>query len=71
MPVYQLLGGRTKDKLAAYITGNLTDRHISEGFRNVKLAIPYGPSNAEMGLRNNEELVRRTRERVGPDGASP
>lgn len=67
-PVYRLIGGRTKERLRAYITGNLTARHIEEGFRDVKLALPHGPADGEEGLRKNEDLVRRTRELVGADG---
>lgn len=67
-PVFKLIGGRTKDRIPAYVTGNLTERHLAEGFRDVKLALPHGPSSGEDGLRLNEDLVRRTRELVGPDG---
>ena len=68
IPVYKLIGGETKDQLRAYVTGNLTARHIAEGFRDVKLALPHGPSDGEAGLRKNEEMMRRARELVGPDG---
>jgi L-rhamnonate dehydratase len=67
-PVYKLIGGQTKDRLRAYMTGNLTEKHLREGFRDVKLAVPCGPADGEEGLRKNEELVRRTRELIGPDG---
>ncbi|MEP6539541.1 MAG: enolase C-terminal domain-like protein [Bryobacteraceae bacterium] len=67
-PVYKLIGGQTKDRLPAYVTGNLTERHLKEGFRDVKIALPHGPADGEDGLRGNEEIMRRTREFVGPDG---
>lgn len=67
-PVYQLIGGPTKARIPAYVTGNLTERHKQEGFRDVKLALPHGPADGEEGLRRNEDLVRRTRELIGPDG---
>jgi len=67
-PVYKLIGGQTKDRLPAYVTGNLTERHLAEGFRDVKIALPHGPADGEDGLRGNEEIMRRTREFVGPDG---
>src|SRR6185369_1294289 len=67
-PVYKLIGGQTKDRLPAYVTGNLTERHLAEGFRDVKIALPHGPADGEEGLRRNEDLMRRTREFVGPDG---
>ncbi len=67
-PVYKLIGGRTKDRLPAYVTGNLTQRHLEEGFRDVKLALPHGPADGEEGLRRNEDLVRKTRDLIGPGG---
>lgn len=67
-PVYSLLGGRTKDRIPAYVTGNLTERHLAAGFRDVKLAIPHGPADGREGLRKNIELVERTRKLIGPDG---
>lgn len=68
LPVYKLIGGQTKDRLSAYVTGNLTERHIAEGFTDVKLALPCGPADGEAGLRRNEEMMRHARELVGPDG---
>ncbi len=67
-PVFNLIGGRTKEKIPAYVTGNLTDRHLKEGFKSVKLAVPHGPADGKEGLRQNVEMVRKTRELVGPDG---
>ncbi len=67
-PVYNLIGGRTKEKLPVYVTGNLTERHLQEGFRHVKLAVPHGPVDGREGMRENIRLVERTRELVGPDG---
>lgn len=67
-PVYQLVGGRTKDKIPVYVTGNLTERHLKEGFRHVKIAVPYGPADGKAGLKKNVELVAKTRELIGPEG---
>lgn len=67
-PVYNLIGGKTKDKIPVYVTGNLTERHIQEGFRDVKLALPHGPADGREGLRENIELVEKTRKLVGPSG---
>ena len=67
-PVYNLIGGKTKEKIPVYVTGNLTERHLQEGFRHVKLAIPHGPADGTAGLRKNVELVERTRRLMGPDG---
>ena len=67
-PVYQLAGGQTKDRIPVYVTGNLTERHLKEGFRHVKLAVPHGPADGQEGLKKNIELVARTRELIGPEG---
>ncbi len=67
-PVYRLLGGETKDRIPAYCTGNDVEQHIKFGYKRLKLAIPYGPADGIEGQRKNLELVRRTRELLGPDG---
>jgi L-rhamnonate dehydratase len=67
-PVYELAGGKTKEKIPAYVTGNLTDRHLKEGFRHVKLALPHGPADGKDGLMKNVALVRKTRELIGAGG---
>jgi L-alanine-DL-glutamate epimerase-like enolase superfamily enzyme len=67
-PVYNLIGGKTKDRIPVYVTGNLTERHLQEGFRDVKLALPHGPADGNEGLRKNVELVEKTRKLIGPDG---
>ena len=51
--VYNLAGGKTKEKIPVYVTGNLTQRHLAEGFRHVKLALPHGPADGAEGLRQN------------------
>lgn len=67
-PVYNLVGGKTKEKIPVYVTGNLTERHLKEGFRHVKLAVPHGPADGAEGLRKNVALVEKTRNLIGPDG---
>jgi len=67
-PVYNLLGGKTKERIPAYVTGNLTERHLAEGFRDVKLAVPHGPADGREGLRKNVELVAKTRALIGTGG---
>ena len=65
-PVYELLGGPTRDSMTCYATGNDTDWHMELGFKATKLACPYGPADGLRGLEGNEELVARTRELIGP-----
>jgi len=66
-PVYELLGGPARDKIFCYTTGNDTDWQLELGFKAVKLACPYGPTDGLWGLDENEKLVAKTRELVGDD----
>ena len=68
VPVYKLLGGATKPRLPAYCTGNDIDQHLEFGFKRLKLAIPHGPADGREGMRKNVELVKSTRNKLGPDG---
>jgi L-rhamnonate dehydratase len=68
MPVYKLIGGKTKERIPAYCTGNDIDQHIEFGFKRLKLAMPHGPADGRAGQRKNVELVKSTREKLGPDG---
>jgi L-rhamnonate dehydratase len=65
-PVFELLGGPVRERIACYATGNDTDWHLELGFRATKLACPFGPVDGRAGLDANEALVARTRELVGP-----
>jgi len=66
-PVYELLGGKVRERAFAYATGNDADWYLELGFNAVKLACPYGPADGLWGLAENERLVARTRELVGDD----
>jgi len=68
MPVWRLLGGATKTRIPAYCTGNDIEQHIEFGYKRLKLALPYGPADGRDGLKKNTELVKRTRDLLGPDG---
>ncbi len=68
VPVYKLLGGEVKPRIPAYCTGNDLEQHIEFGYKKLKLAIPYGPADGREGMKKNTELVKRTRELLGPDG---
>ena len=70
MPVYKLLGGETKARIPAYCTGNDIEQHIEFGYQRLKLALPYGPGGRPEGLRKNTELVKHTRDLLGPKAIS-
>src|SRR6056297_596922 len=67
-PVYNLLGGKTKDKIKVYATGNNTGRHKEMGFKDVKLAMPYSPADGIEGMKKNEEIVQKARKTMGDNG---
>tara|TARA_B100000700_G_scaffold330565_1_gene457488 strand:- start:1852 stop:3051 length:1200 start_codon:yes stop_codon:yes gene_type:complete len=66
-PVYELLGGPTRDELFCYSTGGDTDWYMELGFQATKLPCPCGPADELDGLKRNVDLVARTRELVGDD----
>jgi L-rhamnonate dehydratase len=66
-PVYKVLGGKTKEKIPAYATGNDVENYLKFGYHGVKLAVPYGPADGVEGMKRNEELVRQSRRVMGPD----
>ena len=66
-PVYKVLGGKTKEKIPAYATGNDVENYLKFGYHGVKLAIPYGPADGVEGMKKNVELVKRSRAAMGPD----
>lgn len=69
LPVYKLLGGQTKpDGIPAYCTGNDLEQHIQFGYKRLKLAAPHGPADGKEGMQKNLELIKHTRELLGPGG---
>ena len=66
-PVWQLLGGPTKEKLFCYATGNDVDWYQELGFKAFKLACPYGPADGLDGIKRNTEFVAAAREKIGDD----
>lgn len=77
-PVYNLLGGKTKESIRAYASqcyarsdpaevAAEAAHYAAEGFTAVKMRAGYGPTDGRMGMRKNEALVAAVREAVGPD----
>jgi L-rhamnonate dehydratase len=76
-PVYNLLGGRTRERLRVYAsrlyaTEVLDDlaaeaqRYVDQGFTAMKQRFAYGPRDGRAGMLRNLELVRTVRQVVGP-----
>ncbi len=66
-PLWRLLGGKVRDPLPAYSTGNDVARYKALGFNGFKLAMPYGPTDGWAGMKGNIALVEETRATVGDD----
>ena len=67
-PVWKLLGGDTKGRIPAYVTGNDIEQHVEFGYKKLKLAMPHGPADGIEGQRKNLEVVKRARTALGKDG---
>ena len=66
-PVYNLLGGKTKEKLPMYCTSTRPDLSKDMGFKGGKFPLPYGPADGDAGMKANIEHCKRVRAAVGPD----
>jgi L-alanine-DL-glutamate epimerase-like enolase superfamily enzyme len=77
-PVYELLGGPTRDSIRAYASmlgysiepGQAADKArqvVAEGYTATKWFFRHDPTEGEAGKRKNLELIRTIREAVGPD----
>lgn len=66
-PVFNLMGGRTKQRIPVYATTSRPDIARDMGFPGAKFPLRYGPAEGESGLRKNVESVRDWREMVGPE----
>ena len=74
-PVYRLLGGRTKTRIAVYASRlysvELSElaaeakRYKAEGYKAMKLRFGWGPTDGASGMQRNLNLVRTVRETVG------
>ncbi len=78
LPVYRLLGGPTRERVACYASmlgysldpGLVRERArwaVAQGFGAQKWFFRHGPSDGPAGMARNVALVRTVREAVGPD----
>jgi L-alanine-DL-glutamate epimerase-like enolase superfamily enzyme len=77
-PVYNLLGGKTRDHIRCYASqlyattdldalAREAESYQAQGFTALKQRMGYGPVDGPAGMRKNLELVKTVREVVGPD----
>jgi L-alanine-DL-glutamate epimerase-like enolase superfamily enzyme len=77
-PIYNLLGGRTRDTIRGYASelyaredlsslAAEAKSYVEQGFTAVKMRFGYGPKDGRAGMRRNHQLVATVRDAVGPD----
>jgi L-rhamnonate dehydratase len=77
-PVYQLLGGPSRDRIRAYasmlgysiepeMAAQRAREVVAKGYTATKWFFRHGPADGPEGVRKNLELIRTIREAVGPD----
>jgi L-alanine-DL-glutamate epimerase-like enolase superfamily enzyme len=75
LPVFRLLGGRTKKQIQVYASrlyaqpldqlAAEADCYKQQGYRAMKLRFGWGPLDGAAGMQRNVELVRTVRETIG------
>ena len=66
-PVYELLGGPTKDALFCYATGHDIEWYKELGFRAAKLGLPASETHDPGIIGETEDTIAAAREALGPD----
>ena len=65
--VWQLLGGKVRDRIPVYATIRDPLWAKTLGCSGIKLGGPFGPADGQEGMIKNESHVASLRESVGPD----
>jgi L-rhamnonate dehydratase len=65
-PVWQIVGGKTREHIPVYATIRDPMWAQQQGFAGVKLGGPYGPQDGPDGIRKNTDAVAKIRNLVGP-----
>jgi L-rhamnonate dehydratase len=66
-PVYKLLGGATKDKVAVYLTSKNVEMGVSQSIRAFKLPIDSSPHEGAAGMNRAVDEIEAARKVIGPD----
>lgn len=66
-PVYDLIGGKTREAMHCYVTTHPTImKHMAgKGFYGVKMSCPWGPADGREGLDNIEQMMIEARDLFG------
>ena len=65
-PVYNLIGGLSRDEISFYCTGPAPDAVKALGFWGAKVPLPHSHFEGEEGLRKNVDYLAAQRALVGP-----
>ena len=65
-PVYNLIGGRSRDEISFYCTGPDAGAIKAMGFWGAKVPLPEGPFDGEAGLQRNVAFLTGQRAKIGP-----
>jgi L-rhamnonate dehydratase len=77
-PVYNLLGGKTRDRVPAYasrlyaledlsVLKAEAQGYVQQGFKTLKQRFGFGPMDGREGMKRNEALIETVRSAVGDD----
>ena len=66
-PVYNLIGGLSREEITFYCTGPAPDAVKALGFWGAKVPLPHSHFDGEEGLHRNVEFLAAHRAAVGPD----
>jgi L-rhamnonate dehydratase len=67
-PVYRLLGGQPKDRIAIYQSGGDIPQAQAAGIRHFKLFPRVGPETPPAGMSRTIDQILAARDTMGPDG---
>ena len=65
-PVYNLIGGKCKDKIPVYATTARPDIAQRLGFVGAKVPLPYGPGDGEQGMQGNIDRLVNVVQSIQP-----
>ncbi|MBY5959519.1 hypothetical protein KUV50_15310 [Membranicola marinus] len=69
IPVYKLIGGKTKESIPCYVTihPDYASHWKDRGFMGVKIAAPWGVESGRAGLQKMEKLIADLRSDLGDE----
>lgn len=66
-PLYNLMGGKIKDRIQTYATIGKAEQIPTEQFVGYKAIVPFGPADGKAGANGNLNLIHEIRKKIGPD----